>query len=176
MAILPIITAPNPILKKKSLPVEVIDDELRLFLNDMIETMYHDRGIGLAAVQVGVPKRIFVMDLQEDDSNSSRPKNFFPLKIINPEIIYKSEEECIATEGCLSVPEQYIEVTRPEKVTIKYLDENSNENTLECDEWLARCVQHEIDHLDGKTLLDYVSPLKRDVMIRKLVRAKRQKI
>lgn len=176
MAILPIITAPNPILKKKSLPVEVIDDELRNFLNDMVETMYHDRGVGLAAVQVGQHKRIIVMDLQEDDTNSNRPKDFFPLKIINPEIIWQSEDECIATEGCLSVPGQYIEVTRPEKITVKYLDENSKERILECDEWLARCMQHEIDHLDGKILLDYVSPLKRDVMIRKLVRAKRQKL
>lgn len=176
MAILPIFTAPNPILKKKSLPVEVIDDKLRIFLDDMVETMYHDRGIGLAAVQVGELKRIFVIDLQEDDTNSNRPKDFFPLKIINPEIIWHSEEECIATEGCLSVPGQYVEVTRPEKITLKFLDENSTEQILECDEWLARCVQHEMDHLDGKTLLDYVSPLKRDVMIRKLVRAKRAKI
>lgn len=176
MAILPITTAPNPILKKKSLPVERIDDELRIFLNDMVETMYHDNGIGLAAVQVGVHKRILVIDLQDNDDSENRPKDFFPLKIINPEIIFKSEEECMATEGCLSVPDQYVEIARPEKITLKFQNEHNEEKTLECDGWFARCLQHEMDHLDGKTLLDYVSVVKRDVMIRKLIRAKRSKI
>lgn len=176
MAILPIITAPNPILKKKSLPVEKIDDELRIFLNDMVETMYHDNGIGLAAVQVGMHKRILVIDLQDNDDILDRPKDFFPLKMINPEITSKSKEECIATEGCLSVPDQYVEIARPEKITIKFLNEHNQEQTLECGGWFARCLQHEMDHLDGKTLLDYVSVVKRDVMIRKLIRAKRNKL
>lgn len=176
MAILSIITAPNPILKKKSLPVEKIDDQLRQFLNDMVETMYHDNGIGLAAIQVGVQKRILVVDLQESDDNPDRPKDFFPLKMINPEIIHKSTEECTATEGCLSVPNQYVDIVRPKKVTVRFLNEHNEEKILECDGWFARCVQHEMDHLDGKTLLDYVSSVKRDVMIRKLIRTKRSKI
>lgn len=175
MAILPIITALNPLLRQKSTLVEVIDDTFLKFLDDMIETMYHDKGIGLAAVQVGVLKRALVMDLQDSD-DTKRPKGFYPIKMINPEIIFKSESKCSANEGCLSVPGEFIDVIRPESVTIKFLDHLSKEHILECNGWLARVVQHEMDHLDGKTLLNYVSSVKKDIIIRKLARHKRNQL
>ncbi|MES2214818.1 MAG: peptide deformylase [Pseudomonadota bacterium] len=174
MSVLPLIIAPDQILRKKSLPVEVFDEALRSFIKNMIETMYHDRGIGLAAVQVGVHKRILIIDLKEDDDNPDRPADFFPLVVINPEIVQISEAECTATEGCLSVPGQYLDVIRPESVTVKYKDGYGKEHMIECKDWFARCMLHEIDHLDGKLLIDYVSNLKRDVILRKLTRAKRQ--
>jgi peptide deformylase len=138
----------------------------------MIETMYHDHGAGLAAVQVGVHKRILVMDLRDDD-DTTRPDDFFPLVVINPEILHSSEINCTAIEGCLSVPGQRLEVTRPESVTVKFMDQYGQEHVLECKDLLARCMLHEMDHLDGKLLIDYVSSLKRDVILRKLARAKR---
>lgn len=169
MAILQLVTAPDPLLKHKSIAVDVIDDAFRKFLDDMVETMYHDNGVGLAAVQVGILKRALVMDLQDSD-DVERPEGFYPIKMINPEIILKSEEQCSATEGCLSVPGQFIDVTRPESVTVKFLDHLGSEHVMKSDGWLARVIQHEIDHLDGKTLLNYVSAIKRDVIIRKLAR------
>lgn len=172
MAILPLVTVPDPILRQKSIEVKVIDDAVRKFLDDMVETMYYDKGVGLAAVQVGVLKRVLVMDLQDSD-DMERPKSFYPIKMINPNIIDRSEELCSATEGCLSVPDQFIDVLRPKSVTVKFLDHLSNEHVIKCDGWLGRVVQHEIDHLDGKTLLNYVSSVKRDVIIRKLIRGKR---
>lgn len=172
MAILPLVTAPDPLLKQKSIAVNVIDDAFRKFLDDMVETMYYDKGVGLAAVQVGVLRRALVMDLQDSD-DMERPKGFYPIKMVNPEIIFKSEEQCSASEGCLSVPGQFIDVTRPESVTVKFLDHLGAEHVMKCEGWLARVVQHEMDHLDGKTLLNYVSAIKRDVIIRKLGKARK---
>ncbi|MBP7190184.1 MAG: peptide deformylase [Rickettsiaceae bacterium] len=172
MSILKIITIPNRLLKQKSSLVEVVDDKIRSLIEDMLETMYHDNGIGLAAIQVGVPKRILVVDLSGMDEEEK--KNIYPIKMVNPEFIYKSENMSIADEGCLSVPGVPVEISRHEAVTIKYLDDLGQEKTIECDGWLARCFQHEIDHLDGKTILDYLSSsIKRDVIIRKLSKAQR---
>jgi peptide deformylase len=176
MAILPLYTTPHPILRKKGIKVELVDDAIRTIVNDMIETMYHDNGIGLAAPQVGISKRILVMDLDDNDDDKSRPKGFFPLCVINPEIISKSTEVCMQKEGCLSVPEQYIEVTRPAEITLKFLDKNGKEQILECKGLMSRCMQHEMDHLDGKLTIDYLSPLKRDTALRKIAKLKRDKM
>jgi len=171
MAILPIVTAPSPILKKKSLAIDLVDEQIREFMHDMLKTMYEDKGVGLAAVQVGVLKRILVVDLQNDDDNE-RPKDFYPLFIANPEIIEKSSEQVLATEGCLSLPEQRVEVARSNSIKIKFLNYNNNLQELSLDGWLARVIQHEMDHLDGKLLVDYLSSLKRNVALRKLQKLK----
>jgi peptide deformylase len=175
MAILPLYATPHPILRKKSLAVELVDDSIRTIVSDMIATMYHDNGIGLAAPQVGISKRILVMDLDDND-DGNHPKGFFPLCVINPEIIAKSKETATQKEGCLSVPEQYIEVTRPAEITVKFLDKNGKEQILECKGLMARCMQHEMDHLDGKLTIDYLSPLKRDTVLRKIAKLKRDKM
>lgn len=172
MAILPVITAPSLILKQKSLPVEKVEEEVQKLMNDMLETMYHDRGVGLAAVQVGVLKRIIVIDLQEDD-DEERPNGFYPLLIANPEIIFSSNELISLPEGCLSVPEQRIEITRSREVKVKFLNYKNEIQELEAKGWLARVIQHEIDHLDGKLLVDYLSPIKKDIVMRKLTKLKK---
>ncbi len=171
MAILPLVTIPDPSLRKKSLPVEVVDEEIRAFVKDMIETMYHDDGVGLAAVQVGVHKRILVIDASDRDD--TMPLGFFPICVINPKIVKWSEEKCTLTEGCLSVPGEYLEVIRPESLTVQFLDEKGETRVIDCSGWFARVIQHEIDHLDGKLLIDYTSSIKRDVIIRRLTKAKR---
>lgn len=173
MTILDLLTYPDSVLKKKSVIVEKIDDDFRQFLDDMVETMYHDKGCGLAAVQVGVLKRALTLDLTGMDEQE-REEGFYPLKIINPKIVRKSDEKTCADEGCLSLPEQRFEITRPEKIAVEYFDENGDQKTLECDGWLARAMQHEIDHLDGKLMIDYLSPLKRDFAIKKLIKMKQQ--
>ena len=167
MAYLKVITAPDPILRKKAEPIKQVDDTLRSFMDDMLETMYEGSGVGLAAPQVGVSKRIITMDLQSDD-DQPREKGFYPLVIANPEIIKMSDEMNSAQEACLSVPEQRIEVVRHKSVTIEYLDYNNEKQTLDADGWLARVIQHEIDHLDGKLMIDYLSNLKKSVVIRRL--------
>lgn len=173
MTLLKIITAPDPLLKHQSAPVDVVDDKIRKLMEDMLDTMYKDSGIGLAAVQIGVPKRVLVVDLSGMDEPEG-DLDIYPLRMVNPEFIHKSDIICIADEGCLSVPGVPVEIPRHEAVTIKYLDHLGQEKVIECEGWLARCLQHEIDHLDGKTILDYVSsPIKRDVIIRKLLKSKR---
>lgn len=176
MTILPLVLYPDPMLKQVSKPVERVDDDLRKFMDDMLETMYHEGGIGLAAVQVGVLKRILIMDVgrgskRYDNEDESKSK---PMFIINPEIVWESEEENCYDEGCLSFPEQYSEVTRPKRVHVKYLDYNGKERLMEADGLLATCVQHEIDHLNGITFVDHISPVKRDIIQRKL--KKKQKL
>lgn len=171
MAILPIVTAPDPRLKEKSLPVRVVTDDVRKFMDDMVKTMYHDPGVGLAAVQVGVQKRILVIDLQNND-DMEREANFYPLFIVDPEVVEKSRELVVATEGCLSLPEQRIDIARSESITIKFLDYHNNQRQLEANGWLARVIQHEMDHLDGKLLIDYLSGLKKDVALRRLKKLK----
>ncbi len=172
MAILEIITAPDSVLRKKANSVDLVDDSIRKIMDNMLETMYHDKGVGLAANQVGILKRIVVIDLQEDD-DVERAENFYPLFMANPTIVNCSDEMLEATEGCLSVPDQKIDVLRHASVKIKYLDYNNKEQELEAIDWLARAIQHEIDHLDGKLLLDYLSNLKRNVAIRKLTKLKK---
>lgn len=173
MTALHIITAPDPILKKLSLPVEKIDKEINKLIRDMIETMHMDMGVGLAAVQVGHLKRIIVLDLAEDDE-IDRPADFYPLILINPEIISSGEEIVLAKEGCLSIPSLTIEVPRPNEISLKYLDRKGVKRKIEASGWLARAIQHEIDHLDGKILIDYLSKLKKDLAIAKLKKLKKQ--
>lgn len=171
MSILPIVTAPDERLKQKSQPVLEFTDQTRKFMDDMVKTMYHEDGGGLAAVQVGVLKRIMVIDIKDHDP-VERPKDFYPLFIVNPEIIAKSEELVTANEGCISLPEQRIEVARPESIKIRYLDYHGKPQELKANDWLARVIQHEYDHLEGKLMIDYLSILKRDVALRKLKKLK----
>lgn len=171
MAILPIVTAPDPRLKQKSLPVEKVTDDVRKFMDDMLQTMYHDEGVGLAAIQVGVQQRILVIDLQAND-DMGREANFYPLFIVNPEIVEKSKELVVATEGCLSLPEQRVDVARSESITIKFLDYDNNQKQLQVSGWLSRVIQHEMDHLDGRLLIDYLSALKKNVALRRLKKLK----
>lgn len=181
MTILPLVIAPDPRLEVCSAEVAVVDDKIRKFLDDMLETMYAEEGIGLAAVQVGVHKRILVMDLNDragryrkegEAAEGYSPENG-PFYMVNPEIINESEEENIYEEGCLSFPEQRALVTRPKKVKVKYLDYHGKEQILECDELLATCVQHEIDHLNGVVFIDHLSKLKHDVIMRKMKKIKK---
>lgn len=172
MAILNILTAPDPILKTRAEPVSLVDDNVRKIMDDMLETMYHDPAVGLAANQVGILKRIIVLDLKDDDE-AERPANFYPLCMANPEIIELSEEKVEGREGCLSLPNQRLIISRPEKIKLKYSDYNNQEQELSTGGWLARAIQHEIDHLDGKLAIDYLSKLKRDMVLRKLKKIKR---
>jgi peptide deformylase len=161
--------APDPRLKQKAKPVEAIDDDLRRLLDDMLETMYAAPGIGLAAPQVGVPRRAVVIDLAREGEERH------PLRLINPEIVWSSEEEVESSEGCLSIPDFFGEVTRPEKVRVRYLDEHAETREMEAEGLLAICLQHEIDHLDGVLFIDHLSALKRNIILRKLQKAKRAK-
>ena len=167
MAILPILVAPHPVLKKVAEPVETVDDEIRQILDDMVETMYDAPGIGLAAPQVGISKRMLVVDV------SGRDEDPQPMKIINPEILTESDELSSYDEGCLSFPEQFAEVKRPAVVTLRYLDENGTQHEIQADGLLATCVQHEIDHLDGIVFVDHISSLKRGMIMRKLQKWKK---
>lgn len=167
MALLPIITAPDPILETVSTPVEQVTDEVRQQLDDMLETMYAAPGIGLAAIQVGITKRMLVIDV----SREGEDKN--PLFIINPEITWVSDDDSVYEEGCLSLPEQYADVERPAEIKVSYLDRNGEKQELQADGLLATCLQHEMDHLDGILFVDHISALKRNMILRKLLKQKR---
>ncbi|MEG3617137.1 peptide deformylase [Magnetovibrio sp. PR-2] len=169
MAILPILVAPNPVLKTKAKPVEAVDAEIRQLMDDMLETMYSARGIGLAAPQVGVSKRVLVMDTAKEDEDPQ------PICMANPEIVWASDEEELREEGCLSLPEQYAEVVRPLVVRVRYLDKEGEIRELEADEIMGICVQHEMDHLDGTLFVDHLSGLKRNMILRKLQKARKGK-
>jgi peptide deformylase len=172
MAILPILEAPDPRLKTVSESVETVDAALRVLIDDMFETMYDAPGIGLAAVQVGVPKRVLVIDLQErDEETDATIRN--PLVFINPEILEASEEMAVYNEGCLSVPEQYADIERPAVIKARWLDRNGKTHEETLDGLLATCLQHEMDHLEGVLFIDYLSKLKRDMVIKKLQKARR---
>jgi len=167
MAVLPIITAPDPRLKVTCEPVAAVDAEIARLMNDMLDTMYLAPGIGLAAPQVGVAKRILVVDVSPKDG----PRE--PIRMANPEIVWQSEELATYEEGCLSLPEQYADVERPEKVRVRYLDETGTQQELEAEGLLATCVQHEMDHLDGIIFVDHLSALKRKMILRKLAKQKK---
>ena len=162
MAVREILTAPDPRLRQKSTPVERVDDALRALMDDMLETMYKAPGIGLAAIQIGVPKRVIVMDLSPEGEEKR------PLFFVNPEIIDPSEELGVYEEGCLSVPEFYEEVERPAHCRVKYLDYNGEPQVMDADGLLATCIQHEMDHLEGVLFIDHLSRLKRDRILKKL--------
>lgn len=175
MAILPIITAPNPILEKKSLAVGTVDKDIQNLMTDMLATMYKNNGAGLAAVQVGILKKVIVLDLQNDDE-TERPKGFYPLFMADFIITNRSEEMTSELEGCLSVPEQRIAVKRPKSITVEYIDYDNKHRKLEADGWLARAIQHEIDHTEGKLLIHYLSLMKRDIVKRKLQKLKKHSL
>ena len=168
MSLRKILTEPNDFLRKKSLPVEKVDDELRQIMDDMLETMYAAPGIGLAAIQVGILKRIIVLDISKQDE----PKN--PMFFVNPEIIEKSTINSTYEEGCLSVPGQFAEIDRPKKCHIKYLDYYGNSKELTAEGMLATCIQHEIDHLEGILFIDYLSKLKKTMIVKKLSKQKKE--
>ena len=170
MTIKPLIILPDPILRQVSDPVERIDDAVRAFADDMLETMYDAPGIGLAAIQVGVPRRMLVIDLAKEDE----PKN--PLVFINPQILCTSDEPSLYEEGCLSIPEYYAEVERPASLTVRYQDVNGKTQELAADGLLATCLQHEIDHLNGVLFIDHISKLKRDMVIRKFTKAAKRAV
>ena len=169
MAIREIIEAPDPFLKVISAPVEAVDDDLRQLIDDMVETMYAAPGIGLAAIQVGVPKRVLVLDISNDEEEPD------PRYFVNPEIVWTSDELAIYNEGCLSLPEYYAEVERPAACRVEYLDYDGNRQTLEASGLIATCIQHECDHLEGILFVDHLSSLKRDMILRKLAKAKKLK-
>jgi len=168
MSILPIITAPDPRLKLKAKPVAAVDDAIRRLMDDMLETMYLAPGIGLAAPQVGVAKRVLVLDVAGEGEEPA------PLKIANPEILWRSEELATYSEGCLSLPEHYADVTRPAEIKLRYLDYENEIRELHAKGLLATVIQHEMDHLEGTLFVDHISALKRNIILRKLAKVKRQ--
>ena len=172
MAILPIIEAPDLRLRIISKPVEGVDDNLRRLVADMFETMYAAPGIGLAAVQVGVPKRVLVIDLQEEEDADGKPVRK-PLVFINPEIVDPADEWSVYNEGCLSVPDQYAEVERPESCRARWMDLDGKQHDERIEGMLATCLQHEMDHLDGILFIDHLSRLKRDMILKKLAKLKK---
>lgn len=167
MTILPIITIPDPVLRKISEPVERVDAETLRLMDDMLETMYAAPGVGLAAIQVGVPRRVVVIDTSKDDE----PKA--PLCLINPQLVALGSTTRPYEEGCLSIPEVTVEIERPATVTVSYIDREGKQQELAADGLLATALQHEIDHLDGHLIIDFLSRLKRDMVIRKFKKAKR---
>ena len=170
MTIRKILTEPNPFLRQKSTKVDVVNDEVRSLMDDMLETMYHAPGIGLAAIQIGVPKRVIVIDLSRDDEKKN------PLYFVNPELITNSDNKAAYEEGCLSVPGQFAEINRPDKCKVKYLDYNGKQQILDAKDLLATCIQHEMDHLEGILFIDYLSKLKKAIIIKKLSKAKTNRI
>jgi len=176
MALLPIVEVPDPRLRQISTPLESVDDEVRALVADMFETMYAAPGIGLAAIQVGVPKRILVIDLQEpadpEDPESKPVRD--PRVFINPEIVEHSDHDVPYTEGCLSVPDQYAEVDRPDRIRARWLDLDGQPHDEEITGLLATCLQHEMDHLEGVLFIDRLSRLKREMILKKLAKQRKE--
>ncbi|MEM8541769.1 MAG: peptide deformylase [Pseudomonadota bacterium] len=169
MAVLPIVIIPDPILRTTSKPVERVDEELRKFADDMLATMYDAPGVGLAAIQVAQPIRMLTVDVSEKDEEPN------PQVFINPVVVQKSDTPNVYEEGCLSIPDIYAEVERPAEVTVEYLDLSGEQKTIKADGMLATVLQHEIDHLDGALFIDYLSKLKREMVIRKFKKLAKQR-
>jgi peptide deformylase len=169
MTIKPLIILPDPVLRQLSKPIERVDSDLQRLADDMLETMYDAPGIGLAAIQIGVPRRMLVIDIAREGEEKQ------PQVFINPEVVKSSDERSVYEEGCLSIPDYYAEVERPAVVSVKYLDRNGKEQTVEADGLLATCLQHEIDHLNGVLFIDYISRLKREMVIKKFTKAAKSK-
>jgi len=167
MAVLDIIVAPDPRLKITAKPVKKVDASVRKLMDDMLETMHSARGIGLAAPQVGDKRRVIVVDVAHEDE----PPN--PIRMANPELLWASDDEMVHEEGCLSLPEQYAEVVRPDRIRVRYLDRDNEIREIETDGVLATCIQHEMDHLEGVLFVDHISALKRRMILRKLQKAKK---
>ena len=174
MALLPIIETPDPILRQISTPVEEVTDELRKLIDDMFQTMYAAPGIGLAAIQVGVARRLLVIDLQEPEKEGGEPVRE-PLVFINPEIVEASETLQVYSEGCLSVPDMYAEVERPDRIRARWLDRDGKAHEEQIDGLLAICLQHEMDHLEGILFIDHLSRLKREMVLKKLAKLRKEK-
>ena len=173
MALLPILEIPDPTLRKRAAPIETVDARVRRLIASMFETMYEAPGIGLAAVQVGVLDRLFVMDLQREGEDGVVVRT--PRAFINPELLWSSDELSTYNEGCLSIPEHYAEVERPARVRARWLDVDGVTHEQELDGLDATCVQHEIDHLNGVLFIDHITRLKRDILLRKLAKARKDK-
>ena len=168
MTVKKILTEPNKALREISKPVKKVDKEIQTLMDDMLETMYSASGIGLAAVQIGVPKRVIVMDISKDKKN--------PMYFVNPEIIWKENENATYEEGCLSVPNQFAEIDRPRNCHVKYLNYFGKSELLKAEGLLATCIQHEMDHLQGILFIDYLSKLKKSMIVKKLTKQKKQNI
>ncbi|MFA7413030.1 MAG: peptide deformylase [Rhizobium sp.] len=169
MTIKPLIILPDPILRQVSNPVERVDSDIRKLAEDMLETMYDAPGIGLAAIQVGVPRRLLVIDVAREGEEKQ------PLVFINPEIVASSDTRSVYEEGCLSIPDYYAEVERPATVTVRSIDREGKEQLTEAEGLLATCLQHEIDHLNGVLFIDHISRLKREMVIKKFTKAAKAK-
>ena len=163
-----ILTEPDPILRKKCEPLEKVDVDTKKLMDDMLETMYAAPGIGLAAVQIGILKRVVVIDVSKVEEERK------PLFLVNPQIIHQSKNTSIYEEGCLSLPGQFAEIERPAECIVKYIDYNGKEKELKTEGLLATCIQHEVDHLNGILFIDYLSKLKKDMIIKKLVKQKKE--
>jgi peptide deformylase len=169
MTIKPLIILPDPLLRQVSAPIERVDSDIRRLADDMLETMYDAPGIGLAAIQIGVPRRMLVIDVSREGEEKT------PLVFVNPQIVRSSDDRSVYEEGCLSIPDYYAEVERPASVTVSYLDREGKEQTVTADGLLATCLQHEIDHLNGVLFIDHISRLKRDMVIKKFTKAAKAK-
>lgn len=167
MTIKPLIILPDPVLRQVSKPVEQVNTEIARLADDMLETMYDAPGIGLAAIQIGVPRRMLVIDVSRDDEEKA------PFVVINPEIVNSSDARSSYEEGCLSIPDYYAEVERPATVTVNYIDREGKQQSIEAEGLLATCLQHEIDHLNGVLFIDHISRLKREMVIKKFTKASR---
>ncbi|CDO39474.1 peptide deformylase [Bartonella henselae] len=165
----PLVIVPDPILREISKPVEYIDSAVQKLADDMLETMYHAQGVGLAAIQIGIPLRMLVLDVSRNDEQKN------PLVIINPEVLWLSDERNIYKEGCLSIPEYFAEVERPKRLCVRYQNREGKQTEIEADDLLATCLQHEIDHLNGRLFIDYLSKIKRDMVIRKFKKRAKEK-
>ncbi len=170
MSVKKILTEPNKLLRQVSMPVEKVGDQERQLMDDMLDTMYSANGIGLAAIQIGVPKRIIVMDLSKDENKKE------PMYFVNPVIKNKNLEKAKYEEGCLSVPNQFAEIERPNGCEVEYLDYSGRKKILKADGLLATCIQHEMDHLEGILFIDYLSKLKKSMIIKKLSKSKLSRI
>ncbi|SCX21904.1 peptide deformylase [Agrobacterium rosae] len=170
MTIKPLIILPDPLLRQQSKPIEQVDAEITRLADDMLDTMYDAPGIGLAAIQIGVPRRMLVIDISREDEDRK------PVVFINPEILKVSDDVSTYEEGCLSIPDYYAEVERPAALTVGYIDRDGKKQTVEADGLLATCLQHEIDHLNGVLFIDHISRLKRDMVIKKFTKAARAKV
>ncbi|MDQ3246443.1 MAG: peptide deformylase [Pseudomonadota bacterium] len=179
MSLMPIIEVPDPLLRSQSASVERVDDDLKRLVSDMFETMYQAPGIGLAAIQVAVPRRLLVIDLQDPDPVSEGEEEGPPVKrphvFINPEILHRSDKSKSYTEGCLSIPDQYAEVERPDVVRARWLGLDGKSHEGEFDGLMSVCLQHEVDHLNGVLFIDHLSRLKRDMIFKKVVKARKDR-
>lgn len=169
MTIKPLIILPDPILRQVSSAIETIDSEVRKLADDMLETMYDAPGIGLAAIQIGVARRMLVLDVSKDGEDKQ------PLVFINPQVVSSTDARSVYEEGCLSIPDYYAEVERPAGITVRHLDRDGKEQLTEADGLLATCLQHEIDHLNGVLFIDHISKLKREMVIRKFTKASKMR-